>query len=127
MAEKRIFNLLKPVEAPTTAWDKVYDWMIGKARIIVFVTELIIAASFIAKVVVDTNAKNKDSQITTLSGQLQLYAPTLEPQFRTIQTKSSDYMNLWKNSSSYSAVINEVFSYIQNQSAELSMSIDKNN
>lgn len=127
MAEKRIFNLLKPAEAPSTAWDKVYDWLLGKARIVVLITELIIAVTFVFKVIEDTAAKNKEKEIENLNGQLAIYAQNLEPEFRLIQTKSSNYLSLWANSSDYSPIIDEIFSYIVNPSAELSVRVSRNN
>jgi len=126
MAEQRIFNLLKPVTPPTTGWDKIYEWMIGKARIVVLITELIIATTFVFKVIEDTQAKNKEKQIEQLSGELTLYAQSLEPKFRAIQNKGSDYTSLWENSGEYSNVVNEVFSYIANPSTDLSVRVGKN-
>lgn len=126
MAEKRIFNLLKPAEPPSTAWDKVYEWLLGKARIVVLITELIIAVTFVFKVIEDTSAKNKEKEIEQLNGQLAIYAQELEPTFRLIQNKSSDYMSIWTNSSDYTPIINEVFSYITNPSSELSVRVGKN-
>lgn len=126
MAEKRIFNLLKPVEPPTTAWDKVYEWLLGKARIVVLITELIIAVTFVFKVIEDTAAKNKEKQIEQLSGELNIYTENLEPKFKAIQGKTSDYMFVWEHSSNYTPIINEVFSYIENPSVDLSVSVVKN-
>ncbi len=125
MADKRIFNLLKPVTPPPSAWDKIYEWILGKARIVVLITEIIIAVAFVFKVIEDTTAKNKDKQIDQLNSELTLYSQQLEPEFRQIQNKAGDYIVLWDSSSEYNNVINEVFSYIENPSSDVSVRAGK--
>lgn len=119
---KRIFNLLKPVEPPKTVWDKIYDFILYRARIVIQLTELMIVFAFGGKVVVDTVAKNMDQQIETAQQQLQ-FLSTLEPQIREVQRKDNLYKNLWRQSYSYTEVFNEVMSYIVNPGAEIVISI----
>lgn len=121
--QKRNFNLLKPIQPPATAWDRVYDWLIGKARIVVLVTELIVASTFVLKVVVDTTAKNKDREIGRLEKELLFYGTDLEPSFRKIQLKSDKYVEIWNGASQQYLVLQEVFSYIQNESSDISVII----
>jgi len=124
--QKRNFNLLKPLTPPATAWDRVYDWLIGKARVVVLITELIVASTFVLKVIVDTSAKNKDREIARLTQELNFYATELEPSFRKLQAKSDSYLLIWNDAKKYSSDIQEVFSYIQNESSEIVLTIKGN-
>ncbi len=124
MAESRIFNLLKPIAPPETVWDKIYDWILGRARVVILITELLIVGAFVGKVVVDTTAKNKDNQIYSLQSELAFYTDK-EPVFRDIQKRDTQYVNIWNKSSGYSAILDEIFSYIPNPGAQLTIRFDK--
>ena len=126
MEKKRNFNLLKPLQPPSTAWDRVYEWLIGKARVVILVTELIVATTFIFKVVADTTAKNKDKEIDRLTQELSFYVSDLEPKFRQLEFKSDKYIQIWNNASEYNDAVQEILSYIENESSEISMNIQNN-
>lgn len=128
MAENtsRIFNLLKPAEEPRSVWDKIYDWVLSRARIVILITELLIAVAFVGKVIEDTGAKEKDKQIALLQSQLTFYS-SKEPVFRDFQKRTSEYNQIWSTSNEYKKILDEVYSYIPNQGAELSIKIEKNN
>lgn len=123
---KRIFNLLKPVEAPKTIWDKIYDFILYRARIVILFTELLIVASFAGKVIVDTVAKNLDQQIQTSQKQLQ-FLSSLEPEIREIQKKDSIYRNLWRQAYSYSEIFSEITSYLVNPDSQIAISLINEN
>lgn len=120
---KIIFNLLKPVAAPKTSWDTIYDWLLGKARIIIFTVEILIVGAFIGKFIVDTQAKNKDKQIEALRLEESFYTLKKEPEFRLIQSKNNAYITLWNGSSSYYAILSEIYSYISPDIEEINISI----
>jgi hypothetical protein len=122
--EKRVFNLLKPVEPPATVWDKIHEWILGKARIVILLTELVIAVTFVLKVIEDTNAKNKQKEIENLNAEIGYYGRELEPIFRTTQRKSTDYISVWNQSNSYTEVLREIYSYITNPSSEITVRLD---
>ena len=124
--EKRVFNLLKPLEPPLSLWDKIYNWILKRARVVILVAELIIVVAFVGKVIEDTNARNKDKQIENTQNELRFYSAEIEPGIRKIQTLSNNYMILWNNSSSHKKILNEIYSYIPNLSSELTVKIDGN-
>jgi hypothetical protein len=126
MAQQRIFNLLKPVQPPPTIWDKIYNWILGRARIIILITELFIAVAFVGKVVEDTIAKNKDKQIESARTELSFFTNSKEPQFRDIQKKETQYNLLWTNASNEYDILKEVYSIIPNAGAEITVRIDDN-
>lgn len=117
--KRRGFNLLKPYLSPPTAWDKIYEWILGKARVIILLVEVVVVAAFIGKVVVDIQAKNLTELVTAKNGELSRFAVTVEPQIRKVQQKSESYLKLWNASSGYSAVLTEIHSYIPNTAAEI--------
>lgn len=125
MEKNRIFNLLKPVKPPPTFWDKAYDWVLGKARIVILITELLIVFAFVAKVIVDTEARAKDEEIASLKGELSFYAAEREPRFRDLQRRDSAYTRLWTASNEYSNVLNEIYSYIRTPGIQLTVRFDK--
>jgi len=125
--QKRNFNLLKPLQPPRTTWDRIYEWLIGKARVVILVTELIVATTFIFKVIVDTTAKNKDREIERNEKELSFYGSELEPKFRRLQLKSDKYSQIWNGASEYTGAITEVFSYISSESSNISVNIVSGN
>jgi hypothetical protein len=108
----RIFNLLKPTIEPPTAWDKIYMWIVGKARVVMVIAEVVVAITFVAKVVVDIQAKNLDEQINKREAELSLYAKQVEPEIRKLQQKAITYEKVWKRSSDYAPILEEIDSYI---------------
>ena len=119
----RIFNLLKPYKPPLTSWDRIYEWLLGRARVVMVVAEIVVALAFFGKVIVDVQAKNLDDQIKTKDFELSQYAKAVEPQVRVLQQKASTYIKVWNNASSYSDVLKEIDSYIPNAGANLSINI----
>lgn len=126
MEQKRVFNLLKPVLPPATFWDKAYDWILGRARIVVLITELLIVVAFVAKVIVDTQARAKDEEIASLRTELGFYAQEREPIFRDIQRRDAAYQRIWEKNSKYADVVEEIYSYIQNPGVQITISAERN-
>lgn len=108
----RIFNLLKPTIEPPTAWDKIYMWIVGKARVVMVIAEVVVAITFVAKVVVDIQAKDLDEQINKREAELSLYAKQVEPEIRKLQQKAITYEKVWKRASDYGPILEEINSYI---------------
>jgi hypothetical protein len=128
--KQHIFNLLKPVTPPKTVWDKIYDWILSKAKIVIMVAEVFIAFAFFAKVVVDTQAKDKIEDVKSLTALYHLYADengitnARRLRYSEIQSKVYDYKKLWGGSSNLSYVLEEVYSYIPNQVADVRLSVE---
>lgn len=121
----KVFNLLKPVEPPKTAWDKAYDWLVNKARIIVFTVEILIVIAFATKFIVDTSAKSKEKRFEALRQTEAFYAKDDEPEFRRIQAKSRNYGNLWDGSSAKALILEEVYTYIPTDITEVTIQINE--
>lgn len=105
---RRIFNLLKPYTPPPTGWDRVYDFIVTRARIVLLAVELIVIVSFVGKVVVDTQAKGLEDEIKLLDSQLQATQQNLEPALRLLQDKAEAYRLLWNNSNAYTPIFREL-------------------
>lgn len=121
----KIFNLLKPYVPPASGWDRIYEWLLGKARIVMLIVELIVVATFVTKVVIDTQAKGLEDEIKVKDFELQRLAVSVEPAIRKLQNKTEMYKILWDKSSSYASVLSEVHSYIPNPGAELLVAINR--
>jgi hypothetical protein len=112
MKYKRPFNLLEPIKPPTTLWDKIYDWVLWRARIVVLVTIISITLIFIGKVIVDTDAKNKTKEIASIQSKLRVLETSYEPEFRNLFRRQDSYTKVWNASNYYSDIIREVNSYV---------------
>ncbi len=112
MPVKRPFNLLQPIKPALTLWDKIYDWVLWRARIVILVTIILITGIFVGKVVVDTDAKNKTKEIASVESRLKVLETAYESEFRNLFRREDDYEELWNVGSAYTAVIQEIGSYI---------------
>jgi hypothetical protein len=124
--KRRVFNLLKPYQPPPSGWERVYSWVVGKAKVIMVIVEILVVITFIGKVLVDYQAKNLDDRIKAQELILQRAAP-VEPILRKLQSKANAYSLIWSKSSSYSALLNEVNSYIPTMSTKLAVDFSGEN
>lgn len=123
----KIFNLLKPELPPPTAWDKIYDYIATRARIIVLVGEILLVICFVGKVLVDIQAKDINEALDTKSRDLASFFGTIEPELRQLQQKSRSYKSIWEGSSKYNEVLNEILSYIPNPGVNIIISMSGQN
>jgi hypothetical protein len=128
--ERHIFNLLQPLKPPPTVWDKIYDWLVKRARVIIMIAEVFIAIAFFSKVIVDTQAKDKQEDIDALIAETRLYTDENGTQnarklrYQELQSRSGDYEKLWDGSSNAQEILNELYSYIPNQTSSLSVNYE---
>ena len=118
------FNMLRPQLTPPTAWDKLYKWMVGTARIIVIIVEFIVIIAFGTRVAVDTISKNLDKEIVKLNAELSAYSDS-EFIIRNVQDKTNAYQSLWENSSNLSIYIDFINDLIINYPGIISLQISK--
>ncbi len=123
--KKRVFNLLKPYKPPLTGWDKVYDWLIGKARVIMIVAEIVVAVTFVTKVVVDTQAAALEDEIRRKDTELKEFEFSTEPALRTMQNKVATYKSLWNTAPAYATILAEADSYVVNQGADFTLGFNE--
>lgn len=118
---RTIFNLLQPKPAPPTAWDNIYFWLVDKARVVLIISELIVAVVFVGKVIVDTQARSLDERVRQLDEQYRANYSTNEARLRTLQQKSQAYVDVWEASSGYADLLGEINSYLGVSSAKISI------
>lgn len=119
----KAFNLLKPEKAPPSAWDKVYHWLLTRARVVIVISEIIVAIAFVAKVGVDLQAKDLDEMLLKESASLSQLATSVEPALRKVQLASRTYEKVWEKSSKYSGILSEIHSYIVNPAANIVITV----
>lgn len=107
-------------------WSKVYDWVLGTARIIIIFIEVIVLIAFVIRIVVDLRGKDLDSQIERGEAVLNVLK-TSETQFRIIQAKTAAYQNIWTNTPDYSLLLENINSLlpVNTSISELTIYIDK--
>ncbi len=118
------FNLLRPQLSPPTSWDKIYQWMVGTARIIVLLVELVVIAAFGIRVVVDTIGKNLDKDIERKQVELEAYKSS-ELQYLEIQNKTDSYRTLWEQSSNLSEKMVYVNELLESYYGLINVKIDQ--
>lgn len=121
------FNLLKPVEIPKSSWDRIYEFIMTRARFVLLVIEIIIIVLFFAKVVIDTTEKNSRQAFEEIQFDLRALELNYDAEFRELQARQTDYFKLVDRTSDYSSVLTEIFSYVPNPSFNFSIRIDGKN
>lgn len=124
---KKSFNLLKPELPPPSAWDRIYDWIVTRARVVVVVCEILIVLAFIGKVIVDIQAKDINEALEEKSTTLAQFFGTIEGELRDIQQRAGVYRNVWEFSNSFSSILKEVQSYITNPGVKVTITISGKN
>lgn len=88
------------------------------------VAEIIVAITFVGKVVIDTHAKNLEDQIKLRDFELQQFAVTVEPILRKLQNKGTMYTNLWNGATQYADIVAEIHSLLPNPGAEVLITLN---
>ena len=108
MSNDRFFNLLKPIVEPKSSWDKIYDWILGRARVVLLFVEIIMVVLFFTKVVVDNIGKNRIQQFENVQLELLSLEEKHESEFIKIQNKVLRYTELWDLSSNFYPIFTEI-------------------
>ncbi|RMD76880.1 hypothetical protein D6810_02745 [Candidatus Dojkabacteria bacterium] len=124
--KSRVFNLLEPIQPPLTLWDRVYIWVTNQARIVIAIVIILLTIAFFAKVIVDTEAKNKTKQIGNLMNQISFYSESIEPKIRSLIRRVDVYDELNQSSSQLSEILDEVYQILGTSSNELTVSVKDN-
>lgn len=125
---KKGFNLLKIQPEPPSVWTKFYDWIVGTARVVIIIVEIIVLVAFGVRVVVDMQAKNIDKQVAQHEAILGVMGGG-ETQFRRVQAKTNAYKQIWNNSPDYLDIITRINAVlpVNNTISNLTITIDKQN
>ena len=123
---KKGFNLLKPQAEPPSVWSKVYDWVLGSARIVIIVVEVIVLIAFGIRIIIDLQGKDLDQKIAQGEAVLNVLKDS-ELKFRQIQNKTSAYQSIWNNTKDYTALIENINSLLPVNTSikDLLISIDQ--
>jgi len=119
--EKKAINLLQKKGAPPTFWEKLYDWITNTARVVVIFIELLVLGAFGWRFWLDRRVTNLEDEIKT-KGEILKNLSSQEAEIRELQNRISTYKNLWVKSSNLYPVLQEVNSFIDEDTQELAMS-----
>jgi hypothetical protein len=120
---KKGLNILRDQLAPPTSWDKIYKWMLGSARVVIIVVEIVVMLAFAVRIVVDTEGGNLDKEITSKQAELSAYK-SQELNFREVQIKADKYRVLWESSSNLSVYMSYINDLLSDTSGEISVRIE---
>ncbi len=121
--EKIGFNLLISQIEPPTLWTKIYDWMVGSARIVMISIELVVIVAFGLRVFLDVESKNLDEEIANKENILRAFQSS-EVRFRKIQDHVNAYAKSWEEANVHSSIYAEVNTYLPQNPVEMSVQID---
>jgi hypothetical protein len=123
---KKGFNLLKSQAEPPSVWSKLYEWVLGSARIIIILVEIVVLIAFGFKVWVDIQGKELDKSIERSEAIVNAMA-TSEKEYRLVQAKTSSYKTIWDASIDYSKLLENINSILPITSSikDITVSFDK--
>jgi hypothetical protein len=108
-------------------WSKLYEWVLGSARIIIILVEIVVLVAFGFKVWVDIQGKELDKSIERSEAIVNAMA-TSEKEFRLVQAKTSSYKTIWNASTDYSKLLANINSLlpITTSIKDITVNFDKN-
>jgi len=122
------FNLLSPINLSLSKFDRIYLWLNTRIRLVFIIIYIFTILVFGLKVVEDINAKNLDRIVEKNNSKLAFFAKDLEPLVRKIHKKEFNYIEIWKNSKCIHKVLQEVYGFVDNITAnKLNIQIIGNN
>lgn len=121
---KKGLNLIRPQIAPLTLWDQAYKWVLTAARIILILIEVVVIFTFIIRIVVDTQGRDLDKDVSSIDNQLAEYT-NAEVTFRKTQEKTTAYDQLWTQSSDYTVYARYINNLIRNETGEITVQMSK--
>lgn len=122
---KQGFNFLKPQVEPPSVWTKVYDWVLGTARVILIFAEVAVIVALGIRIVVDVQAKQLDEQIANLDKIMESRQPE-ELKYRQLQSRILGFETAWTGTASYQEIMKEIDKELPNSATELKLSINGN-
>lgn len=116
------FNLLKPQLEPPTVWTKIYDWIVGTARLIVIVVEIIVVVAFGIRLILDIQGNKLSEDIENSEATLRAFQSS-EARYKQTQNKTRAFNISWVEAPVFTDIYVEVNSYIPDDAIELNVQI----
>ncbi len=119
----RGFNLLKTQPTPPTVWEKFYAWVLGTARTVIIVVQIVVIGAFVTRIIVDTQAKRLEKDIERKEMIISGFKES-EKRYRIIQDRTTHFSEIWKDASNYYPVVEEIDSLLFSNFADLRIGIE---
>lgn len=119
---KQGFNFLKPQVEPPSVWTKVYDWVVGTARIILIVAIIGVVIAMGIRVVLDVQGNELDEQISNLES-LMTARLQEETKYRDLQARINAFEAVWTSTNEMSPIINEVNKILPESANQIIISV----
>ena len=120
--EKKAVNLLQQRRAPPTFWERLYDWVTNTCRIVVIITEILVLGAFGWRFWLDRRLTDLETAIEG-KGEILKSLSDQEEEIRTLQAKLTSYKELWTQSSNFTPIIQELNTYIPQETEDLEVSV----
>lgn len=118
------FNLLRPQVEPPTVWSKLYDYVVGTARVVVIFVELVVVVAFVWRIIIDVQSKNLDDEIRVKESIISTFAQA-EREFKQIQKKTGAYDIIWTGTRSFTNNYAEINKYLPLSLHEFTIQLNK--
>lgn len=122
--KKRVFNLLKPAVELKSLWEKIYDWLIIQARVVITISLIAIVVALVAKVVLDNEAEQKLNRLDELQAEL-AGLELREREIRQVQSRVEDYQIIWNQASNYTEVLESIEEITEEFDDQISVQINR--
>ncbi|MEI7578641.1 MAG: hypothetical protein WCJ58_01220 [bacterium] len=124
---KQGFNLLKQQVEPPTVWNKVYDWIVGTARLVVIVVEVIVVIAFVVRLIIDVQSADLDKKIQAKENQVTLFKESGSvDKYNRIQNKTKAFNDAWTETPIFSKIYAEINSYMPVSGEDININMDQN-
>ncbi len=120
------FNLLRPQVEPPTVWTKLYDYVVGTARVVVIFIELVVVVAFVWRIIIDVQSKNLDDEIRVKESIISTFAQA-EREFKQIQKKTGAYDVIWTDTRAFTNNYAEINKYLPLSLHEFTIQLNKDN
>ncbi len=121
---KQGFNFLKPQVEPPSAWTKVYEWVVGTAKVILMVAIVAVIIAMIIRVVLDVQSNQLDEQTKNLESLMQVREKE-ELKYRELQKRIASYEAAWTSTNINSPVVELILSILPLSATELDVNLQE--
>lgn len=121
---KQGFNFLKPQVEPPSVWTKVYDWVIGTARVILIIAIIAVLGAMVVRIILDVQGNQLDEQVRNLES-LMAVRTQEETKYRNLQSRINSYDSVWTNSNLNAPIIDKVIAILPKSATELTITLNE--
>lgn len=105
-------------------WTKVYDWVIGTARVILIIAIIAVLGAMVVRIILDVQGNQLDEQVRNLES-LMAVRTQEETKYRNLQSRINSYDSVWTNSNLNAPIIDKVIAILPKSATELTITLNE--